>query len=98
MELKTYIDFKRQFADIQASAAITQDNCGVQSKQVDDIRKHNTAKKRKSVIFEGGGIIDNIVCNSDRSSKKRTKTSDRLSPMSSPINRTNKNIDAILND
>lgn len=95
MELKTYIDFRRQLADIQASAAITPDICSIQTKGIDDIRRKDINNKRNSLLFdEGSGIGSNIniISNSDHSSSKRMKTSDRLSPLSLPLNNADNNI------
>ena len=96
MELKTYIDFKRQLADIQASAAITPDNCSIQTKQIDDI-----SKKRNIILFEEGSgirnssdIVSNIISNSDHSNRKRMKIADQLSPLSLPQNHADNNINS----
>eukprot|EP00535_Pseudo-nitzschia_heimii_P000558 CAMPEP_0197176544 /NCGR_PEP_ID=MMETSP1423-20130617/2426_1 /TAXON_ID=476441 /ORGANISM="Pseudo-nitzschia heimii, Strain UNC1101" /LENGTH=715 /DNA_ID=CAMNT_0042625925 /DNA_START=180 /DNA_END=2327 /DNA_ORIENTATION=+ len=81
MELKAYINFKRQLADIQVSTALSPDSCILQTKQIDDIRRNEINRKRSSTLFEEVSGIDkniNIISNSDHSSRKRMKKADRL--------------------
>jgi len=83
MELKAYIDFQRQLADIQVSTALSPESCIIQTKQIDDIRRNEFNRKRSSILLKEGSGVDkniNIISNSDHSSKKRTKKADRLFP------------------
>jgi len=107
MELKTYSDFKRQLAEISGGTALTTDICSLQTKTASNTsgnvggsdRRNQT---KRSFLFEAGNgvrdnnshIISNSLSSSNHSSRKRMKTSDRLSPLSLPRSNVDNNVNA----
>ncbi len=97
MQLKTYSDFKRQLAGISAGTVLSPDSFSPQTKMASDTSIRNKAcGSKRNFLFEGGNgaaensshVIGNSLSSSNHSSRKRMKSSDRLSPLSLPRNDT----------